>query len=332
MHALGSPTEVMERYCFDVLVDMIMTAKMNLPIDRPFHLFGAGHPFMFALAVGLGCDLFDSAAYALYAREGRYMTENGTHRLNELDHFPCACPKCARAKPKEVMEFSAKEKEGFLAEHNLYVCAAELRRIKQAIKDGRLWEHMEMRAHAHPALLQAVKKLGRYEDFIEKHNPTVKSSGLFFYDSTSLIRPEIVHHRKMLATRYTTPKQAKTLLFIPQTRTKPFHKSEEYKRIMKTIREEREKEEIHTCFYAAPFGIIPIELDEVYPLSQHETVNPLDKETIEYVASQLADYANRTDCRKIILVDDPQNWNKVIQRICRKICRRKGIMLKILHI
>ena len=44
IHALGSPTPVMEQYLFDTLVDMIITAKMNLPLDRPFHLFGAGHP------------------------------------------------------------------------------------------------------------------------------------------------------------------------------------------------------------------------------------------------------------------------------------------------
>jgi len=88
IHALGSPTEVMENYRYDVLADMILTAKKGLPIERPLHLFGAGHPSMFALAVSLGCDLFDSAAYALYARENRYMTENGTWRLNELDYFP----------------------------------------------------------------------------------------------------------------------------------------------------------------------------------------------------------------------------------------------------
>ena len=102
IHALGSPTEVMERYRFDVLVDMIMAAKMNLPVQRPLHLFGAGHPFMFALAVALGCDLFDSAAYALYAKEGRYMTETGTSRLDELEYFPCTCPRCASTTPKEL--------------------------------------------------------------------------------------------------------------------------------------------------------------------------------------------------------------------------------------
>jgi len=34
VHALGSPTEVMERYMYPVLVDMTMTAKLNLPPER----------------------------------------------------------------------------------------------------------------------------------------------------------------------------------------------------------------------------------------------------------------------------------------------------------
>ncbi len=158
VHALGSPTEVMENSRFDILVDMIMTPKKKLSPERPLHLFGAGHPFMFSLAVALGCDLFDSAAYALYARENRYMTENGTWQLSELDYFPCQCRKCTSGTPQEVMAKTPKERETFLAEHNLHVCIAELKRIKQAIRDGRLWEHVEMRAHAHPALFSALKK------------------------------------------------------------------------------------------------------------------------------------------------------------------------------
>ena len=333
IHALGSPTEVMERYRFDVLVDMIMAAKINLPLDRPLHLFGAGHPFMFALAVALGCDLFDSAAYAIYARQNRYMTENGTYRLNELDYFPCTCPKCAKTTPKQALELPQKEKESFLAEHNLYVCSAELKRIKQAIRDGRLWEHLEMRAHAHPALLQAVKKLGKYEEFIEKHNPATKKSGLFFFNSTSLMRPEVVHYRKNFKARYTPPKQAKTLLLMPQTQTKPYSKSQEYKQIAKLLKNEPKERlnKIHVCFYAAPFGVIPIELDETYPLSQHETVLPLDKQTIAYVANQIANYINRTNYKTIILLNDPENWNKTILNTCKKTCQQKNIKLKTIN-
>ena len=325
IHALGSPTEVMERYRFDVLVDMIMTAKMHLPIEKPLHLFGAGHPFMFALAVALGCDFFDSAAYSLYAKEGRYMTETGTCRLKELDYFPCVCPKCAKTSPKQIMELSPKEVRIFLTEHNLHACAAELKRIKQAIRDGRMWEHLEMRAHGHPALFQALKKLKKYEDYIEKHDPAVKSSGLFFFSSVGLARPEIIRHRKRLAERYTPPGQAKILLLLPQTRRKPFHKSEAFTDLAGKLRALENPSRFHACFYSAPFGIVPDELDEVYPLSQHETAPAPDRETSEYVATQLADYIGRTDYETVVLLNDPENWGNSVLKICRKACAKKEI-------
>jgi 7-cyano-7-deazaguanine tRNA-ribosyltransferase len=327
IHALGSPTEVMENYRFDVLVDMIMTAKMNLPIQRPLHLFGAGHPAMFSLAVALGCDLFDSAAYALYARENRYMTENGTWRLNELDYFPCQCPRCSSKTPKAVLEMPQKEKETFLAEHNLYVCAAELRRIKQAIRDGRLWEHMEMRAHAHPALLTALKKLKEHKNFIEKYSPTVKNSGLFYFNSTELSRPEVVHYENRLRERYSPPEDALVLLLVPQTKLKPFHKAEEFKEIRRTLQSlgENASASVHVCCYAAPFGAIPMELDEVYPLSQHETVLPLDRETVDHVANQVAEYIKRTHYASVVLLNDPKNWNNTVEKSCKKACQKKNV-------
>lgn len=334
IYALGSPTEVLKNYRFDVLVDMIMMAKMNLPIEKPFHLFGAGHPLMFSLAVALGCDLFDSAAYALYARQNRYMTETGTFRLDELDYFPCMCPKCANIKTKNVSEMPPKEKETFLAEHNLYVCLGELKRIKQAIRDGRLWEHLEMRAHAHPTLLQALKKLKKYEMYIEKYSPTTKKKGLFFFDSVGLARPEVVRHRYRMIERYSPPEEAKILLLIPQTRTKPFHKSQEYKKIQNLLQYEFERcfNHIHICCYAAPFGVIPIELDEVYPFSQHEKSLPLDNETIKYVASEVANYISSRNYVMVVLLHDSENWNRSIIKMCKKTCLKRNIKFEYLDV
>jgi 7-cyano-7-deazaguanine tRNA-ribosyltransferase len=333
IHALGSPTAVMEQYRFDVLVDMIMAAKMSLPLERPLHLFGAGHPFMFVLAVALGCDLFDSAAYAIYARENRYMTEYGTSRLEKLEYFPCTCPRCSRATPKEVLEMSKEEREVFLAEHNLYTCLTELRRIKQAIKSGRLWEHLELRAHSHPALLQALKRLKKYEDFIEKNSPTTKKRGMLFFNHMGLARPEVVRYRKRFSERYTPSHEAKTLLLVPQTQTKPYHRSKEFREVAKLLRTrfKDQPNSVHVCFYVAPFGVVPSELDEVYPLSQHETALPLDRETKEYVASQVVEYINRTNYDTVVLLHDPQNWNNTVLSLSRKVCSTKNVTLKCLN-
>jgi len=114
--------------------------------------------------------------------------------------------------PREIV----KERAGsFLAEHNLYVCQAELKRIKQAIRNGRLWEHTEMRVHGHPALLSALKRLRGHDDFLEMYSPTVKGNGFFYFDSIGLVRPEITHYRKRLAERYEPPRNAKILFLLP---------------------------------------------------------------------------------------------------------------------
>jgi 7-cyano-7-deazaguanine tRNA-ribosyltransferase len=327
VHALGSPTEVMESYRFDVLADMIMTAKTNLPIERPLHLFGAGHPNMFSLAVALGCDLFDSAAYALYAREGRYMTENGTWQLSELDYFPCQCPKCVHETPRNVMGFPQREQEIFLAEHNLYACSAELRRIKEAIRDGRLWEHVKMRANAHPALQTAMRRIRNNAEFIEKLSPKTKRKGLFFFDSYDLYRPEVLHHRKRLVERYTNPAESAVLVLVPQSRSKPFHKAREFQKIRHILQQMSEclSVKAHVCFYCAPFGIVPIELDEVYPLSQHDTALPLDDVTVEYVARESESFIRRSNYRGVVLIHDSQNWGNKVRDACKRSCSARGI-------
>jgi 7-cyano-7-deazaguanine tRNA-ribosyltransferase len=218
------------------------------------------------------------------------------------------------------------ERQVFLAEHNLYVCAAEMKRVKQAIKDGRLWEHLELRAHGHPSLLQALRRLAKYEDFIEKNDPVVKSSGLFFFDSVDLIRPEVVRHRKRIAGRYAPP-SAGILLLVPQTRMKPFHKSREFKRLESQLSDKlgAEQGKVHACFYAAPFGVIPNELDEVHPLSQYETVLPPDAETMSYVADQVAEYIAHNDYSMVILLNDCENWGKSILKASKKACLKKKV-------
>ncbi|UCE16056.1 MAG: tRNA guanosine(15) transglycosylase TgtA [Candidatus Bathyarchaeota archaeon] len=334
IHALGSPTPIMEQYLFDVLVDMILTAKKNLPLERPLHLFGAGHPFMFALAIALGCDLFDSAAYALYAREERYMTEYGTTRFDKLEYFPCSCPLCNKNDPQSVAAMPKIERQKLLAQHNLYTSFSELRRIKQAIMEGRLWEHLELRAHGHPALLKAVKHLKKHSGYLEKQSPVTKKSGLFFFSSLGLTRPEVVRHRERLLERYLPPKEAEVLVLLPQTRKKPFSKSWEHRRALKYIQQNLGDKmgKVHVCTYAAPFGVIPRELEEVYPLSQYELATPLDAEMIEYVAKRISEYIITMNYKKVALLRNIEMWKGKIATACRRACKKKKISFTMLSV
>ncbi len=332
IHALGSPTPVMEQYLFSLLVDMILTAKMNLPPERPFHLFGAGHPFMFSLAVALGCDLFDSAAYSLFAQDDRYMTSYGTVHLEDLKYFPCSCPICTKKDPKDLLEMPKSEREKDLSRHNLYVCFSEMRRIKQAIIEGRLWEHMEMQAHSHPSLLQALKSLKKYVDYMEKHSPLTKRSGLFYFTSLGLARPEVIRYRKRLLERYTPPSGVEVLVLVPDYRSKQVRRSRQIKKALACGKLGVSESEVHFCVYTPPFGVVPSELKDVYPLSQNVCAFPPDLETTVYTAERVAEYIKAMNYRKTAMLVEHDSWQEKTAEIAKRLCAKKKRVLELIYV
>ncbi|WP_435347732.1 tRNA guanosine(15) transglycosylase TgtA [Haloarchaeobius sp. HRN-SO-5] len=194
---VGAVVPLMNDYRYDDMVDVVAAAKRGLTRDCPVHLFGAGHPMMFALAVALGCDLFDSAAYALYARDGRYLTVDGTEHFEDLDYLPCSCPVCTSTTPGELRELGPEEREEELAAHNLHVTFAEIRRIKQAIRDGNLLELVDRRARAHPAMLDGYRALTDHASQLEETDPASKGS-FFYLSNESAHRPEVLRHHRRL--------------------------------------------------------------------------------------------------------------------------------------
>ncbi len=194
---IGAVVPLMTEYRFAELVDVVIAAKRGLGSATPTHLFGAGHPMMFALAAALGCDLFDSAAYALYARDDRYLTVDGTRQLDSLSTLPCACPVCATRSPADLEAASETERERLLSRHNLHVSFAELRRVRQAITSGGLFELLERRARAHPAMLDAYRRLLEYEDSLEAHDPAIKDTFMYL-SSESASRPEVHRYHQRL--------------------------------------------------------------------------------------------------------------------------------------
>jgi 7-cyano-7-deazaguanine tRNA-ribosyltransferase len=257
---VGAVVPLMNSYRFADMVDVVAAAKRGLGADAPVHLFGAGHPMMFALAVALGCDLFDSAAYALYARDGRYLTVRGTEHLAALDYFPCSCPVCAEYAPDEIRELPDDERERLLAEHNLHVSFGELRTIKQAIRAGELLELVETRARAHPAMLDGYRALLAHADQLEETDPATK--GTFFYvSSESADRPEVLRHHERLA-RLDVPDEL-------------------------LLTEADLDGDTDSWRVVPPFGPFPPALDETYPLSA-EVPDRTDERAYQQAAEGVA--------------------------------------------
>ena len=155
VHPIGGIVPIMEKHRYKDLAKIMLATIGELPPERPRHMFGCGHPMLFSMLIALGADLFDSAAYALFARDDRLLSPQGTYRLNDLHAWPELVPCVVHWTPEAVRKLDQDQRTSLLARYNLEVTLAELSRCKQAVHDGTIWQLAEQRSHQHPALREA---------------------------------------------------------------------------------------------------------------------------------------------------------------------------------
>lgn len=269
IHPIGGIVPLMEQYRYSELVDIIIASKKGLSPDRPVHLFGAGHPMLLALSVLLGCDMFDSASYAKFARDDRMMFIDGTFRLQDMQSLDCTCPACRDHDITSLRKLDSKARTKLIARHNLYEIKKELDLIKRYIREGRLWELAEQRCRAHPALLDALRRLKDHSDFLETYEPISRDGAMFYTGPETRNRPQFHRYAERLRTRY-QPWSDKVALFEDSGKPYSRHYSEQYQRVMSSG---------YVPMASSPFGPVPAELDEIYPLAQSLFPIADDRET-----------------------------------------------------
>ena len=271
--AIGGLVKYFLNYQFKKVLQILVTVKKNVIPNRPLHMFGLGLPQFFSLAVAFGCDLMDSAAYALYAQENRYFTlSTGTRNLSELKEFPCECPICSEYSPEDLKAFGGPKKTNLLAKHNLYISYSELKTIRQAIRDGNLWELVEKRVRAHPRLIDALSLLKKNEPFFERFEKVYKNHGRLFSSYEAKFRPILYRYKKRLQNNYTIPKRSKYGLLLPELDIKAKN-SPTIKTWLKEINKNENvpRKAYHILFYSKFYGLIPLGLTDTFPMGQYES-------------------------------------------------------------
>jgi 7-cyano-7-deazaguanine tRNA-ribosyltransferase len=274
IYALGGLVKYFLDYRFKIPLEMLLRVKKSIIPNKPIHMFGLGLPQFFSLAVACGCDLMDSAAYILFAKEDRYFTlSTGTKSLNDLEEFPCNCPICSKYIPQEMRKFDKEFKVELLAKHNLHISFSELKTIRQAIREGNLWELVELRVRNHPNLVNALKLIKNNRDLFEIYEKLYKKHGRLYSSSESIYRPLIYRFQERLKSNYRVPQEARFLLIFPELDGKGNNSPSILKWLNILNQDGKQiKPEIHVVFSSYIYGIIPLELIDTFPMGQFESL------------------------------------------------------------
>jgi 7-cyano-7-deazaguanine tRNA-ribosyltransferase len=240
---IGGVVPFMEAYRYRELVEVVLAARRGLSPAACVHLFGAGHPAMLALAVAMGCDVFDSAAYALFARDGRYLTPSGSIHVDEMTELACPCEACRGRGAGDLREDP--HREALLARHNLAVTLLEMARIRESIREGTLWELVDERCRGHPRLLDGYRALLGHAGSLEAMDRASKRR-FFYRGSESCLRTEVFRHHALVRR---IPVRGRVLVTFTGEIPSGFD----------TV-----------FFFRPPFGPYPPDLSETFPIGQSE--------------------------------------------------------------
>jgi 7-cyano-7-deazaguanine tRNA-ribosyltransferase len=253
---IGGVVPLMEGYRFSDLVEVIIASKKGLNPARPVHLFGAGHPMTFALAALLGCDMFDSASYAKFAADGRVMSVEGTTHLENMRFLDCQCPACKDHTLESLLRMDERERRDLIARHNLWVSKMEIERVRRAILEGDIWELAERRCRSHPDMLSALRRLKHHASYLEGYEPLSRGRALCYTGPETLSRPSFLRYERRLESF----SPMGTHLVMLEDRGKPYGRYHPDAISRGGGR--------FTLAVNSPFGPVPLELDEIYPLAQ----------------------------------------------------------------
>ena len=278
VHPLGGIVPLMEQQRYRELFEILLASKSALPPDRPVHLFGCGHPILFPMAIALGVDLFDSAAYAIFARDDRLLTPDGTVKLDNLNEWPFLSNALFGTTPGQLRSMDPDERSRVLARHNLEITQAELARCREAIRNGKIWELAEQRSHSSPYLREAFLWIQEQLDNPD-HGPVgesilrmIASSGPLRDGGESFgedieYRPHILHIQALLATRWRVPGSwwdsstgGPERVVIIEGAHPPWRKSSLRTAIWYLVEEPKTVIVINT-----PIGLIPFSLEDLSP-------------------------------------------------------------------
>ncbi len=279
-------------------VNFIVELREKIGYQKMIYPPSIGDPTNLSLLSYMGIDLFDSTSAIIAARNDILLFPNVKHNKNDIQELPCDCPSCSKftGKPSD-MKFQD------ILNHNYYEILKEIKHIRNAINQGNLRGLVETRVKADPNLTAILRNLDtNHNNFLEKRTPIASNAKVLANSKESLLRPDIKRFQKRVIESYKKPDSAKILLLLPCSAKKPYSFSKSHKFFRDKLITSGNPFIVHEMIVTSPMGLVPRELELVYPASSYDipVTGVWDEDEKKMIRTLLTAYLKTNKYDKII--------------------------------
>jgi archaeosine synthase len=285
----------------------VVRTREAIPGDTALYLSGVATPATVATLAYAGVDLVDTHRAAVRGTQGKYLTVEGEHFLEDLAALPCACPVCQQP----VDSF---DREDCVA-HNVNALAAALATVRQRIRRGRLRDYLEGQARHTNWCTAALRRLDQAYGYLEERTPVVRRGTMQAATGDSLRRVEIQRFAERVTSRYRC-RFSEPLLLVPCSATKPYSESQSHRQFHDVV-----QWRAHTVSMTSPIGVVPQELELTYPAQHYDSVvtGRWSETEKAFVADVLAAYLRRNDYPRIVAHVPEDGYREICERVAERL-------------
>ena len=285
------------------LREAIVAVREAIPADTALLLSGIATPANVATIAWTGVDGFDAARAKTKGSQGKYLTSDGERFLEDLEELPCACPACQ-------VSIETFDREDCI-DHNVAALRAELRRVRERIRSGRLRDYVEAQARHSQWLTATFREFDDQYGYLEERTPIVRNAEITATSDDTIRRVEIQRFADRVTTRYRN-RFDHPLVLVPCSATKPYSESQSHAQFHRAI-----DYRAHVVSMTPPIGVVPTELELTYPAQHYDTAvtGRWSATEIEFVSEVLRRYLERNEYPRVIAHVPGEGYRQICERV-----------------
>jgi archaeosine synthase alpha-subunit len=276
-------------------------------------------PHRLSLLAWLGVDLVDTTEGLWLAAQGTYFDAalGSIQATSARTERACTCASCQADPP------------GSLADHTVATFAREMAEVRTAVREGRLRELVEARLTADPSVAEMLRYADRLmATLLEGRTPVVSRAKRNYVLRESRRRPEVTRFLSRIVERYRPPPSKRVLLLVPCSRTKPYRNSRSHRRFARAWENWPHTPLLHVVSVSSPLGLVPRELEDVYPARHYDipVTGQWDEDERLAVTRALEVFLARGAYSQVIAHLDPSEYRFLASALPEKLHPRWTVM------
>lgn len=292
--------------------------------NTPVLLTGPVYPHQYALLVYLGVDLLDATGVLVATHERRFLTESGVLEADDVAEVRCRCPACLHdlatspsSSPSPSPSLSPSPAQpaanaldldldpdvagwplARLLLHNLLVAREKLGLIRHHLRAGTFRSFVEAETHwdaTSAACLRVVDR--RYQALFRAYTPRVSTGTMRCIGAEAYHRPDVAQYRAQAVARFEPFPDTRLVLLLPCAARKPYSESRSHRKFRDAVRArlKRERHHIQEFVLTSPLGVIPRQLETIFPVNAYDipVTGDWDAEETQITADMVAAFLRR---------------------------------------